>query len=115
SAAWFLSPFGPTRISKNNPGNWGCGLIKKFSPLWHKGLRGALRRLGYIVIEKSNFVSSSNALLPDLKECPFAVVCKPKNSNFIKLNPPKSISILGQTGWESAKTRANEGGGGLMS
>ncbi len=70
---------------------------------------------GYLVIEKSNFVSSSNALLPNLKECPFAVVCKPKDSNFIKLNPPKSISILGQTGWESAKTRAKEGGGGLMS
>jgi hypothetical protein len=34
---------------------------------------------------------------------------------FKKLNPPKSISILGQTGWESAKTKRDEGGGGLMS
>ncbi|MBI3753667.1 MAG: hypothetical protein HY266_06455 [Deltaproteobacteria bacterium] len=70
---------------------------------------------GYIVIEKSNFVSGDNPLLPNLKECPFEVACKPKTDIFKKLNPPKSISILGQTGWESAKTRGNEGGGGLMS
>ena len=28
--------------------------------------------------------------------------------------PPKSISIMGQTGWNSAYTRQDEGGGGLM-
>lgn len=72
-------------------------------------------RDGYIVIEKSVFVSGDNPLLLDLKECPFEVVCKPKTDIFKKLNPPKSISILGQTGWESAKTRIEEGGGGLMS
>jgi len=54
-------------------------------------------------------------LLPNLKECPFAAVCDPKSKKFLKLNPPKSISILGKTGWESARTRSNEGGGGLMS
>jgi hypothetical protein len=70
---------------------------------------------GHIVIEKSNFVSGESSLLPNLKECPFEVVCKPKTDIFKKLNPPKSISILGQTGWESAKTRKDEGGGGLMS
>lgn len=28
--------------------------------------------------------------------------------------PPKSISILGQTGWTTAYARNDEGGGGLM-
>lgn len=70
---------------------------------------------GYIVIDKSDFVSGNNPLLPNLKECPFEIVCKPKNNTFKKLNPPKSISILGQTGWESAKIKKDEGGGGLMS
>ena len=70
---------------------------------------------GYLVIEKSDFVSGNNPLLPNLKECPFEIVCKPKTDIFKKLNPPKSISILGQTGWDSARTRADEGGGGLMS
>ena len=70
---------------------------------------------GYIVIDKSDFVSGNNPLLPNLKECPFEIVCTPQNNAFKKLNPPKSISILGQTGWESAKARRFEGGGGLMS
>lgn len=30
------------------------------------------------------------------------------------LMPPKSISILGQTGWTTAYARNDEGGGGLM-
>jgi hypothetical protein len=70
---------------------------------------------GYLVIEKSVFVVGDEALLPNIKECPFVSVCSPKNIGFKKLNPPKSISILGQTGWESAKTSSGEGGGGLMS
>ena len=32
----------------------------------------------------------------------------------VQLNPPKSISILGQTGWETARTTKTEGGGRLM-
>ena len=70
---------------------------------------------GCISIEKSKFVSGQQPLLPDLKECPLESVCKPKTAIFRKFNPPKSISILGQTGWESARTKADEGGGGLMS
>ena len=70
---------------------------------------------GYLSIEKSKFISGRDALLPNLKECPFAAVCDSKSKSFLKLNPPKSISILGRTGWESARTRSNEGGGGLMS
>ncbi|MHA1223734.1 MAG: hypothetical protein ACTSP3_10925 [Candidatus Heimdallarchaeaceae archaeon] len=53
-------------------------------------------------------------ILPDIEECPFIDVCKPKSEKFIKLNPPKSISILGRTGWQTARTNSGEGGGGLM-
>ncbi len=72
-------------------------------------------KYGSLVLEKNKYVSGENPLLPDLKECPFESVCNPKNPSFIKFNPPKSISILGQTGWESARVNRNEGGGGLMS
>lgn len=44
------------------------------------------------------------------KNCPFVAIC---NSNR-KLEPPKSISILGQTGWTTAYTRKGDGGGWLM-
>lgn len=70
---------------------------------------------GFLVIEKSKYVSAKNPLLPNLKECPFVSVCNSRDSSFQKLNPPKSISILGQTGWETAKVKRREGGGGLMS
>lgn len=70
---------------------------------------------GYIFIEKNSFVSGDNPLLPNLKECPLVSVCHSKSPDFKKLNPPKSISILGQTGWESARTLSEDGGGGLMS
>ena len=70
---------------------------------------------GEIAIKQSKFVTGDKALLKGLKECPFSNVCDSKSSAFIKLNPPKSISILGQTGWESARTTSKEGGGGLMS
>ncbi|MBI5779607.1 MAG: hypothetical protein HZA49_09170 [Planctomycetes bacterium] len=70
---------------------------------------------GYIAIEQSDFVSGREPLLPNLKECPFVIVCNPKTKMFRKLNPPKSISILGQTGWDSARATVDEGGGGLMS
>lgn len=43
--------------------------------------------------------------------CLFDGLCPPDTRI---LNPPKSISIYGQTGWESGKTNAG-GGGGIMS
>lgn len=43
-------------------------------------------------------------------KCPFSEIC----GNNKKLMPPVSISILGQTGWTSAYTRSDEGGGGIM-
>lgn len=49
-----------------------------------------------------------------MSECPFAEACNPGLDNFILKQPPKSISILGRTGWTEAYTRVDEGGGGLM-
>ncbi len=69
---------------------------------------------GHLVIEKIEYVSGKDAILKGIKECPFVLVCKPKEASFKKLNPPKSISILGQTGWDSARVISGEGGGGLM-
>ena len=66
---------------------------------------------GYIAIQNSEFVQS----FPNnekISECPFKRIC---DSNGLKnLQPPKSISILGQTGWTSAYTEKGNGGGGLM-
>lgn len=67
---------------------------------------------GKIAILKSAFVENLN---PDekIEECPFKKLCD--NNGFKNLQPPKSISILGQTGWTSAYTEKGNGGGGLMS
>ncbi len=64
---------------------------------------------GHIAIESTDYVRS----LPEGKkmhECPFRNICT-ENRN---LQPPKSISILGKTGWLTAYTEKDEGGGGLM-
>lgn len=66
---------------------------------------------GYLAILNTDFVQK----LPDdekFSECPFKDICK---SNGLKtLQPPKSISILGQTSWTSAYSDKDNGGGGLM-
>lgn len=65
---------------------------------------------GYIAIQETPYVLS----LPKeqkINECPFKDICKENRY----LQPPKSISILGQTGWTSAYARKGDGGGGLMS
>jgi hypothetical protein len=64
---------------------------------------------GYIAIEATKFVSC----LPKDKKisvCPFINICEDNRY----LQPPKSISILGRTGWTSAYAKKDEGGGGLM-
>lgn len=64
---------------------------------------------GEIAILQTDFVNN----LPDdkkLKACPFSNICK-EHKNLL---PPKSISILGATGWQSAYTKTGDGGGGLM-
>lgn len=64
---------------------------------------------GYKAILKTEYVK----LLPEnkkMRECPFAKICADKKH----MMPPKSISILGQTGWQSAYSKKGQGGGGLM-
>ncbi|MBQ9186877.1 MAG: hypothetical protein IJ144_03510 [Prevotella sp.] len=64
---------------------------------------------GSIAILHTKYVES---LPPDqkLEMCPFANIC---GSNRY-LMPPKSISIMGQTGWSTAYAQKGQGGGGLM-
>ena len=66
---------------------------------------------GRLYVEKNKI---RRKILPNITECPFVSVCKPRSIEFKKLNPPRSISILGRTGWDDARTRKDEGGGGLM-
>ena len=64
---------------------------------------------GYVSILETQYVLS----LPEkqkIRECPFKDICN--NNRY--LQPPKSISILGQTGWTTAYAKKDEGGGGLM-
>lgn len=66
---------------------------------------------GFIAIQNTEFVKN----LPDdekIDECPFKKICD--SNGFKNLQPPKSISILGQTGWTSAYSKKGNGGGGLM-
>lgn len=67
---------------------------------------------GKIAFLNSEYVSS----LPKgqqkfFEKCPFSDICGDKRY----LAPPKSISILGQTGWTTAYAKKDNGGGGLMS
>ena len=64
---------------------------------------------GKVAILQTAYVRS----LPDkekIEQCPFKDICKENR----KLMPPKSISIVGQTGWTTAYTERGVGGGGLM-
>lgn len=70
---------------------------------------------GNIYIENNKYINGDEAVLQGYKTCPLKSVCNPTDEKFIKYNGPKSISILGQTGWNRAYVRRNEGGGGLMS
>jgi len=66
---------------------------------------------GAIAILNSEYVLK----LPEnekIKECPFKNICD--SNNLRNLQPPKSISILGKTGWTSAYSDKGCGGGGLM-
>ncbi len=69
---------------------------------------------GKIILKNDSLKKIIEKTLPGIEECPFIEVCNPRSQNFRKLNPPKSISILGRTGWETARIIKGEGGGGLM-
>ena len=66
---------------------------------------------GYKAIEKTDYVKSGQAPA-DMRQCPFKDICDAYGKK--GLQPPKSISIFGQTGWTSAYANDQEGGGGLM-
>lgn len=64
---------------------------------------------GFVAILWTDYVKS----LPEdqkIRRCPFVDICADKKH----MMPPKSISIMGQTGWRSAYSIEGEGGGGLM-
>ncbi len=63
---------------------------------------------GEIAIRNTDF----GKMYPFITECPFKNICNEINKT---LQPPKAISIKGQTGWESAYSKTGEGGGGLRS
>jgi len=46
--------------------------------------------------------------------CILTQACRPTEQPFRAFNPPKSISIKGQTSWISAYTNSERGGGGMM-
>ena len=66
---------------------------------------------GYIAIDKTEF-ARSNIASPNYHQCPFKDICEVYGNK--NLMPPKSISIMGQTGWSTAYAKENTGGGGLM-
>ncbi len=66
---------------------------------------------GNIAIRETNFYRSGIAN-PGFEQCPFQTICDEYGMK--QLLPPKSISITGQTGWTTAYTDKDAGGGGLM-
>lgn len=67
---------------------------------------------GVLVIRETAFYKSGMAE-PNITCCPFKTICTETNKR--NLQPPKSISIRQNTGWETAYTDKGAGGGGLMS
>lgn len=66
---------------------------------------------GRIAISKTDYVKSGQAP-SGMTQCPFKNVCDAFGKR--NLQPPKSISIFGQTGWSTAYATNGDGGGGLM-
>ena len=66
---------------------------------------------GHVAIDKTEFVRS-NIASPNYNQCPFKQICDKYGNKY--LMPPKSISIMGQTGWSTAYAKENAGGGGLL-
>lgn len=64
-----------------------------------------------VAIKNTEFYKSGIAT-PNYEKCPFSEICNQHNRK--DLDAPKSISILGKTGWSSAYSKSGSGGGGLM-
>lgn len=72
-------------------------------------IRPCMDNDGYIAILNSEFVRKLGNN-KKIRICPFSSICLENKY----LQPPKSISIKGKTGWETAYSIQGEGGGGLM-
>lgn len=66
------------------------------------------RERGKLLLRDDNLLKSFGGV------CIFENVCNPKGEDFHALNPPKSISIKGKTGWTSSYAYRERGGGGMM-
>ncbi len=77
--------------------------IGKYMPCMHAE--------GCVAIRATSFVESDIAK-PNYTSCPFIEICSVNNTQ--KLQPPKSISIMGNTGWKSSYAYEGQGGGGPM-
>lgn len=66
------------------------------------------RENGELLISDNNLLKKFDGI------CIFEDVCKPKTKEFRALNPPKSISIKGQTSWTNSYAYRKKGGGGMM-
>ncbi|MBC7234161.1 MAG: hypothetical protein H5T68_13065 [Chloroflexi bacterium] len=66
------------------------------------------REGGHLLLNAENMLYTFDGV------CIFEPVCKPKEEDFHALNPPKSISVKGQTSWTNSYAYRNRGGGGMM-
>ncbi len=66
------------------------------------------RENGVLLLSDNNLLRTFDGI------CIFEGTCKPRSSDFKALNPPKSISIKGQTGWTNSYAYRDKGGGGMM-
>ena len=66
------------------------------------------REEGVMLLGDDNLLKTFNGV------CPFETTCLPKEKDFSILDPPKSISIKGETGWTQSYAYRGRGGGGMM-
>ena len=81
--------------------------LKRFLPCQIASSR-LPRENGQLLLRNNNLLNTFNGI------CIFENVCKPKTKEFRALNPPKSISIKGQTSWTNSYAYRDRGGGGMM-
>jgi hypothetical protein len=66
------------------------------------------REDGILMLKKANLLRVFNGT------CILEGTCQPKSPDFRILDPPKSISIKGQTSWTNSTADRERGGGGMM-
>src|SRR5271165_5097263 len=66
------------------------------------------REDGLLLLKEENLLRTFDG------KCIFEGTCEPKSDKFRILDPPKSISIKGQTSWTNSMADRERGGGGMM-